>query len=166
MPTAVAVESHNETSSMAAPTVAVESTKQPTSEVKLFEVAIVADVQTAFKGYVQVYAVDEDEAEEKVQVRIDDQSLDDDLELEDEDTGLTVRYDDVRYGWNYSFSTDGVTVIEEAPDPVDLLKTEIEELEAQVSWDCESLAKQKAFLESLVQDDPVVVAVTAEGASK
>jgi hypothetical protein len=134
---------------------AAESTQQPINspQVKLYEVSVVANVQMTLIGCVSVYATDEDEAVERVQFQIDDDTLDDDLEMEDYDSGFTVRYGHLKYCSDIDFQTEGVEVVEHAVDPFDVLQHEVEYLESQVSWNTEALAKHKAFLESLLNDE-------------
>jgi hypothetical protein len=142
------------------PTAADSTELQSTKQVKLYEVAITADVQLTLSGCVGVYATDPDEAVEKVQVQIDDEALGDDIELEDDWSGVTVRYGHLKYCSDIDFQIESVEVVESNVDPVDVLNAEVKDLEAQVTWNTTSLAKRKAFLESLLNagDDQQAVA--------
>jgi hypothetical protein len=141
-------------------TVAVEP-KQSTNEVKLFEVSVTAEVQLSLTGRVNVYATDADEAIEKVQGQIDTEALDDDLDMEDFESGYTMPYSDVKNVYEVAFQVDGVEVVEDDVDPADVLEVEIENLLASISWNPFALAKHKAFLESLLNEGDDEQAVAA-----
>jgi hypothetical protein len=142
------------------PTVAPESEDHHTNdhEVKLYEVAIAAEVLMYLEGYVKVYAADEDEAVDKVQAQIDAEILDDDFEMEDVDSGYTIPYSDVKHFYNVGLQTDAVGLVEDDVDPLDVLQYEVKELEAQVSWDAGAMAKRKEFLLSLLDEEQSVAA--------
>lgn len=122
-------------------------------KVKLYEVSVVADVQVSLSAVISVYAVDADAAVEKIQTRIDAETLDDSLEMEDSDSGISAQYGCVMHCYNVDFEIDGVEVIDDDVDPADVLEAELEQLEARISWDAETLSKQKAFLEALLKED-------------
>ena len=128
----------------------VKEKGQSTNKVKLYEVALVADAQVSLTGAVNVYAVDDDEAIAKVKAQIDAETLDDDLEMNDSDSNMTLTYDYVKHCSNVEFQIDHVEVVEDDVDPADVLEAEVEQLQANISWNTEALAKHKAFLESLL----------------
>jgi len=137
-------------------TVAVESEQQPlktkNAEVKVYTVPISGDIQATLTGHVQVYAASEAEAIAKVQAQIDAETLDDDLEMEDFDSGYTMSYNDMTQclGTFVEIDEGGVEVDDlEEVDPADVLRDDITQLEALISWDTEKLTRQKEFLESL-----------------
>jgi hypothetical protein len=142
--------------------VGVESTEQPTDnpQVKLFGVSVVADVQMSVRGTVNVYAVDDDEAIDKVQAQIEDEALDDDLEMEDNWSGVTLRYGHLKE-FSADFQIGGVELVEDDVDPADVLESEVEELQASISWNPDALAKHKAFLKSLLNEGDDEQAVAA-----
>jgi hypothetical protein len=127
-------------------------------EVKLYEVSISAELQMNLTGTVNVYAVNVDEAIEKVQDLIDTEALDDDLTMEDY-SGCTLPYGDVKYIDCVEFQIGNVELVEYPVDPADVLKGEVEELQRSISWDADALAKHKAFLESLLNevDEPKAI---------
>jgi hypothetical protein len=135
--------------------------KQLTNEVNLYEVSVVADIQVSLTGCLNVYAANADEAAEKVQSKIEDETLDDDLEMEDPDSGCTTLYGNVKWCYGVDFQVASVEVIEPNADPFDVLDAEVQELESQVSWNTDSLAKHKAFLESLLNEGDDTQAVAA-----
>jgi hypothetical protein len=142
--------------------VAVNSQDQrSTNDVKLFEVTVVAEVRLSLSGSVNVYASDPAKAVEKVCTQIDAKMLDDDLEMEDVETGYTMPYRQVKQIFDVNFQIDGVDRGEEDVDPADVLHADVKHLEAVISWDTKALAKRKAFLESLLEvnaDDQMAVA--------
>lgn len=71
---------------------AAESIDQP--EVCLYQVSVSGEAH--LMGVVEVYATDEAEAAANVQAKIDDGSLDDDLEMEDYESGNLIPYRDVK----------------------------------------------------------------------
>jgi hypothetical protein len=119
------------------PTAAADSIEQPTNspEGKLYEVSVVTSVLVPLKGRVIIYATDEDEAVDKVRAKIDAETLDDDLVMEDDVTGCTMTYGDVTDICDVDFQTDGVELVAEV------------------------LAQYKALLESMLNegDDEQVV---------
>lgn len=141
--------------------VAVESKQQPTNNVKCYEVSVTAEVHVSFTGSVVLYATDADAAVEKVQAQIDNGTLDDDLEMTDDDSGEPLPCKVVQQIYNVDFQTDGAQVMEEDVEPFDVLQADIKELESQISWNTGALAKHKAFLESLLNDDGDEHAVAA-----
>jgi hypothetical protein len=142
-------------------TASVQS-KQSTTEVKLYEVSVGAEIQMNLVGSVKVYAVDADEAFEKVQAHIDNETLDDDLEMEDVDSGNTMSYGDLRYhAINIDIDEGSIEVVEDNVDLADVLEVEVEQLEVSISWNTDALAKHKAFLESLLNDDDSKLVVAA-----
>src|SRR5688572_24853577 len=62
--------------------------------VKLYKVPITQEFQTSLTGYVKVYAASEGEAIAEVQVQIDNETLADDLEMMDFDSGCKLSYAD------------------------------------------------------------------------
>lgn len=152
----------NATGSTPAATVAVEPQDQsPTNDVMLFEVTVVSNVQLTLSGCVNVYANDPDEALEKVQRKIDDEALDDDLDMEDDWSGATLPYGHLKGCSNIDFQAESVEIIETELDPAEVLEAEVEELAACVNWNADALAKHKAFLESLLSEDDDEQAVSA-----
>ena len=132
--------------------VAVDSQDQSsTNDVKLFEVTVVAEVRLSLSASVMAYATDADEAAEKVQGRIDDGVLDDDLEMEDWN-GVTLPYGDLKYCDDIYLHTENVEVVEDKVDPADVLEAEVKELQASISWTTDAVAKHKAFLESMLNE--------------
>ena len=148
-------KSKPEDESGSAPKTGAESEDQPTnkSDIKLFEVSVVANVQLCLRGSVTVYAADAEEATEKVQTKIDDEALGEDLEMEDSDSGATIPYGVVRYLDNADFETDDVEMVDDNVDPVDVLEAEVKELQGSISWDTNALVRHKAFLEALLNED-------------
>lgn len=155
------LQCENKTGSVS--TATAESTDQPTNnpEMKLYEVSIIADVQMSLTGCVNVYAIDAGEASEKVQAKIDTETLDNDLEFEDSDSSNRMPYGDVKHIYDAGFQIDGGEVVEYPVDPVSVLETEVKELQASIIWKSEALAKHKAFLESLLTEDDDEEAVAA-----
>lgn len=137
--------------------------EQTTGQVKLYRVPVVAQVQLTLEGGVEVYAVNDDEAFEKVQYKIDNEALDDDLDMEDVDSGNTMSYSNVKSccGVNIEIDDSNIEVVEENVDPADVLEEDVEQLRAQISWNTDALARQKAFLQSLVNEDDNDQAVAA-----
>ncbi len=151
-----------ETDSGSVPTAAAESKDQP--EVKIFGVSVAAHVQVCLTGTVNVYAADVDEAIEKLQAQIDDRTLDDDLEMENLDSGYYIMpYGNLKHSYDVYIQTDGVEVVEVDVDPFEVLATAVEgaeDLQAQFASLTERFAKSKAFLKSLLNqgDDEQAVA--------
>jgi hypothetical protein len=138
------------TESTPAEMVAVEPQDQPSNtDVKLFAVDVAADLHVTMSGSVNVYAMNADEAAQKVQGQIDDEILPDDLEMEDGISGIKLTYGDLKNCDDFYIQTDYVEVLEEDVDLADVLLAEVEEIEAGISWNIEALAKHKAFLTSL-----------------
>jgi hypothetical protein len=148
-------KSQPEAENGSAPTTGAESEDQPTNkpDIKLYEVSVVANVQLCLTGCGRVYATDAEKATEKVQTKIDDKALDDDLEMEDSDSGATLPYGTVRYLDDADFETDEVEMVDDNVDAVDVLEAEVEELRVSISWDTDALARHKAFLEALLNED-------------
>jgi len=155
------------------PTAAAESIDEPmtTSEMEddydepemgLYDVSL--SCRLSLSACVTVYAADEDEAERKVQNKINAQSLDDDLEVENYESGHRIRFRDVKAFFEYGSNEFRIQNVEgsiEDFDPVGMLEAQVEELQASISWNTDTLAKHKAFLESLLNDDGEEQAVTA-----
>ncbi len=141
-------------------TAAVESIGESLiNDVKLYEVRVAADLQLSLRAYVNIYATDADEAEEKVQAKIDDEMLGD-LEMEDPDSGVTIPYSHVRH-CSGDFYTDSAEVVEHNVDPADLLEAEVEQLQARITWNTDTMAKHKAFLELMLNNGDEEQAVAA-----
>jgi hypothetical protein len=142
--------------------VAAQSTEQPANspEVKSYEVSFVAEFQMSLTGYATVYAADPDEAVDKVQAQIDSETLDDDLEMEDCESGYTMPYSAVKNVYDVAFQIDSAKLVEDDVDPFDVLKADVKQLEAHILWNTDALAKHKSFLESLLneRDDEQAVA--------
>jgi hypothetical protein len=138
-----------------APTVTPESTDQPASDsaMKLYQVSVAADVQLCLTGCLNVYAVDAEEAWEKVQAKIDDESVDDDLQMEDDWSGVTSQYGYLKCCSGFDIQIGGVEMVDDNVDPADVLETEVKELQSSIMWNTDALAKQKVFLETLLDDD-------------
>ena len=134
---------------------AVESNQQQsaTTDVKLFSVPVTAEVPFDLTGYVRVYALEADQAFEKVQLQIDTDTLDDDLEMEEADWLCRLPYGQVKfcYGVNIGINRSDIELIENDVDPADVLKVEVKELHERVAWNAQKLARHKAFLASLIE---------------
>jgi len=117
-------------------------------------VPVYADVRMTMTGEVEVYAPSEPQAVAKVQDQIDADILSDDLEMEDAWSGSMLRYELVKHidGVNIEVDTAGVHVDDlDEVTAEDVLRADVDELELLISWDADSLAKQKAFLETLIE---------------
>lgn len=132
-------------------TVAVQS-KLSTNKVKSYEVTVVAEIQLSLAGCANVYAAGADEAVEKVQARIDAQALDDDLEMQDFESGYTMPYSAVKEVCDAAFQIDSATLVDDDVDPAEVLRAEVQQLQASISWNTSTRAKYKAFLESLLRE--------------
>jgi hypothetical protein len=121
---------------------------------RLYRVPVVADdVSLSFTGYVNVYAINDNQASDKVQAHIYAGTLDDDLQMEDADYGNTVPYINLNGdGHRIRIDDAGIEVVEDDVERSDLLETEIKELLKRISWSTDSLTKHKAFLESLLKE--------------
>jgi len=146
----------NENEFISTDSVAVDSKHKsitPTiAEVKLYGVPIKGSIQAWLTGTVYIYARSEEEAISKVQTQIDTDTVDNDIEMEDYDTGFTMFYRDTqRLGCDVEIVESDIEVetLDEA-DLDDVLRDDVKQLEAQISWDADTLTKQKAFLESLM----------------
>ena len=115
----------------------------------------VVNMVTGVDGYAKAYAADADEAVEKVQAQINAGTLDDDLQMEDFDSGNTMPYGDVKHIYNVDLQTDGVEVLEDDVDPCDVLEAEIGQLQKSVCWNSDVMATHKAFLETLAEAQAV-----------
>jgi hypothetical protein len=142
------------------PTTAPQS-KLSTNEVKRYEVTVTAEIQLSLTGCANVYAADADEAVEKVQAQIDAQALDDDLEMQDFDSGYTMPYSAVKEVYDAAFQIDSATVVEDEVDPFYVLEADVKQLEAHILWNTDALAKHKSFLESLLNEGDDKQAVAA-----
>ncbi len=94
---------------------------------------------------VTVYAADEDKAARKVQAKIDAGSLDDDLEMENYESGLSIPYSDVKAFFDYGFNNLHIQNVDasiEDVDPVDMLKAEVEELQSSISRNTDAMSKR------------------------
>lgn len=142
----------NENGSMPTP-VAVESNPKPSNQVKLFSVRVTANVQMDLTGEVTVYAVDAEEAADRVRAQIDDEAVDSDIEMEDFNSGYRLSYEDLTHWFDATLEIDerDIEVAETDVDPNDVLQAQVKELQNTISWDAEALTKQKAFLESLIE---------------
>jgi hypothetical protein len=128
------------------------------STIQRYIVRIFTDVQMTLHGNVEVLARSKDEAIDKVQVKIDAGSLDDDLHMEDIFFGISIPYEDLRCCEWYNVEID-VCGVEDDLDEISVeqvLRADVEELEAHILWDAEKLTKQKAFLKSLVEPQSAV----------
>jgi hypothetical protein len=138
--------------------VAVDSNKR-----KLYRVPIIGDIQTSLKGDLRVYATSEDEAVAKVQEQIDHETVDNDIEMDDSFSGYTMSYADLigYFGNVVEVDESGVELVEEDVDLDDVLEEEVEQLQTKIVWDTDALAKHKAFLESLLNENDSEQAVAA-----
>src|SRR5262249_19543778 len=95
------------------PTAAAESIDEPmtTSEMEddddepemgLYDVSL--SCRLSLSACVTVYAADEDEAARKVQAKIDAESLDDDLEMENYESGRSIPFRDVKAFFEYGLN--------------------------------------------------------------
>lgn len=142
----------NDNDSMPTEVVAVESHQQP--EVKMYTVPIAADIQASLTGYVQVYASGFEEAASKVQAQLDAETVDGDIEMEDVDSGYGISYHEMTqcFGTIPEIIESDIEVDEdEEVDPADVLDAEVKQLRATISWDFDTQAKLKTFLETLAE---------------
>ena len=150
-------EAANNNESMPTEMVAVESrqvTANSGNTVKLYSVPISADVELSFFGYVPVYASSFDEAASKVQAQIDTKTVSDEILMEDGDTSFAVSYEQLidYFGITPEISECEIQVDDsDEVDPAFVLKAEVAQLQANISWDLDKQAKLKAFLESLTE---------------
>src|ERR1700722_1867334 len=72
---------------------AVDSNQRP--EIKQYTVPFCRNIEASFIGSVEVYAANEAEAIAKVQAQIDSETLDEDIEMEDVNSCLTMSFSDV-----------------------------------------------------------------------
>jgi hypothetical protein len=142
----------------------IESQPQPSTiegqpvtastEVKKYIVPITANIQMTLTGCATVYAALKTEAISKVQVQIDTDTLDRDIEMEDFDSGYIMSTGDMSGYFSASIEIDesGVEVedIDEV-DPRDVLRADVRQLEAVITWDFANLSKRKLFLETLTE---------------
>jgi hypothetical protein len=138
--------------SMPTERVAVES-KPEQLTAKRYTVPITTDVQMTLKGDVTVYAACEAEAITKVQAQIDRDTVDDDLAMEDPYSGWVMPYGVAKCCDATFFEVVECDISVDdlhGFDRDDVLRAEVDELEAHVEWSAETLTKQKAFLERLL----------------
>ena len=130
--------------------VAVPSQQQST--IRRYIVPVDAEVQMSLTGYVKVYATSKPEAADKVRTKVDDGTLDD-LEMQDMDETIRIPYGGLKWWDSAIFDIDTNSIEEDDLDEVteaDVLRADVKELEARISWDAEALTKRKAFLERLM----------------
>ncbi len=142
----------NENESMLTDVVAVASNEKQ-QKIQRYFVPVTSDVQMTLEGSVTVYAVSEQEAIEKVQIMIEHNLLND-LELQDVDEIISVKYGDLRCFACTIFEVCSDAVAVDDDDEVtdmDVLLADVKELRARISWDASALRKQKVLLESLVE---------------
>jgi hypothetical protein len=122
-------------------------------EVKLYMVPVNASIQPMLSGWVPIYATDESEAAAKLQVQIEAEAVDDDIEMEDSDSAFTISFGEmVRCFGNVAEIDEADIQVDDQydVDPAAVLRADIVQLELQIAWDSETLAKRKTFLESLL----------------
>lgn len=123
--------------------------------IRRYFVPIVADVQLTLTGDFTVYAKSEDEAIKQVQAKIDDDMLDD-LEMEDVDSVVKLRYVDLKWCDEVAVAIDTFSVRADDLDEVteeDMLRADVDDLEARISWGTEALSKRKDFLKTLIESE-------------
>jgi len=123
----------------------------PTSQaIKKFRVRLAAEAQIKPVAEIEVYALNDTEAQQKIQDRIDGESLPEDLEFEDEETGISASLDSLLQCENFEVEIDNVRMEDEDVSPEEILEAQVEELYRKIKWDENSLAKHRVFLQGLV----------------
>jgi hypothetical protein len=148
----------NDNESMPIVSMAVESKQRP--EIKQYTVPFHRDIEAHFIGSVEVYAANEAEAVAKVQAQIDSETLNEDIDMEDFNSCLTMSFSDVAGFDGDSVAIDESDIEENTLDEVDLadaLQCDINQLHALISWDTEKPTKEKAFLEALAETQVAAV---------
>jgi hypothetical protein len=124
------------------------------NEIRPYTVPIVGEIEASLIGHVQVYATSETEAIAKVQAQIAAETLDEDIEMEDVNSGYTMPYGKMHEWCSEAVEIDESGIEENTLDEADLgdvLREDVRQLQALVSWDAEALTKHKAFLEKLAE---------------
>jgi hypothetical protein len=153
-------ETQNATSNGTSPTVAEESDEQTTSDVKLYRVPVTAHLYMTMTVYVDVYALNDATAFDKVQNQID--TLDQ-LEIEDCESGRMIPDNPYTAVNNLDFDIEidsEIDVIEDDVYAAEVLRADDDHFKTQICWSAEVLTKHRAFLESLKKEshDKQVVA--------
>jgi hypothetical protein len=120
-----------------------------TQAMENFPVRLSAQAQINLAAEIEVYALNEGEAQQKNQDYIDRDILPADLDFEDENTGITASLESLQQCENFEVEIDSLTKDEDL-SAEEILEAEIEQLEQEIKWDENSLAKHRAFLQSLV----------------
>lgn len=126
------------------------------TQAEKYIVPITATIEMTLNGEVSVYAVTIEEAVAKVQVQIDTEALDGDIEMEDCSSGFRMSCRELKLFFSESIEIGDDNIYVDTLDevtPDDTLRDDVKHLEAVISWDTDSLARRKAFLESLLAED-------------
>lgn len=120
--------------------------------VRGYTVPISADIQTTVWGDVEVYASSPADALAKVQTQIDAGLLDDDLEMEDVDSGLRIPLELATNGLGADIiiSEAEISLNKSEIDPADVLQAEVKALQRAISWNTEKYSKMCEFLKTLM----------------
>lgn len=129
------------------------------AEMKLYRVPIRTDIAASLTGDVDVYALSEVEAADKVQAHIDNGSLDEDIEMQDDEYGLTVSLSNLWFSDPLRVDENRIEMIDDDIAPEVVLHDDVKQLEARISWDVDMLAKHKVFLKSLMAAAEIGAAV-------